>query len=248
MFEYVSGAVAPVENEFSWTLAGYDLAAGIVVGLLGWGLYRVWHDAARFTGRNAENAGEPQRSCCGSFRLSWLALGYRLGTVSGGVLPCGGAGSHCAAFRTLWNLLDRSRRDSRGDCARLVARSAGCGGTNRGRCITAVAAGWLLLWSFQAKFFDFLQETGGQSHPTFRTAATEPKQAAFDYIVVHSDPAHDIRVLTGEWWNFWPLAYLSQNVQAPHDSDDWRSVRSESATRRIMVEGYYGRKEIAIPV
>ena len=48
-------------------------------------------------------------------------------------------------------------------------------------------AGWPLLADFHAQYFRFIEQTGGQSHLTFRTAAAKPKQAALQYILEEAE-------------------------------------------------------------
>ncbi len=72
-----------------------------------------------------------------------------------------------------------------------------------------VACAWLLLADFQCCYFDFLAKTGGQAHLTFRTARIEPKQTALDYITAHSPADKAITIAASDWWNYWPLLYLS---------------------------------------
>ena len=45
--------------------------------------------------------------------------------------------------------------------------------------------GWFMLADCRQHYFRFIEETCGQSHRTFRTAAVEPKRAALDYILQH---------------------------------------------------------------
>ncbi len=69
-----------------------------------------------------------------------------------------------------------------------------------------LACGWLGV--FSSRYFGRILTTGGQSHVAFRTAAVEPKQAAWDWIVAHR-AGRPIRVEADSWWTYWPLAYLS---------------------------------------
>lgn len=69
--------------------------------------------------------------------------------------------------------------------------------------------GWSALALFHADYFAVFSRTGGTSHRTFRTAATEPKQAALDYILKSGDPARPITIITSEWWLYWPIQYLA---------------------------------------
>ena len=50
----------------------------------------------------------------------------------------------------------------------------------------AIATAWLLLGNFCWQYFGVIQRTGGQSHPTFRTADVEPKQQSSPH-----SPAHE---------------------------------------------------------
>ncbi len=70
-------------------------------------------------------------------------------------------------------------------------------------------AAWLALASFWCGYFEFIETIGGRSHATFRTAATEPKQAALDWIRGHRDARLPAVVVCHEFWNYWPLAYLA---------------------------------------
>ena len=70
----------------------------------------------------------------------------------------------------------------------LLARGAALAweaASTRWRVVLAAAtlAGWPLLADFHAHYFRFIEQTGGQAHLTFRTAAVEPKQAALQYIL-----------------------------------------------------------------
>jgi hypothetical protein len=101
-------------------------------------------------------------------------------------------------------------------------------------CLAMVAAGcWGTLLVFKVAYLDTLRATGGGSHPTFRTAAVEPKQAAFDIIVddlmwsetasakgavspkagkAPAAPAPErvaTTVLAEDWWLYWPIRFLA---------------------------------------
>jgi hypothetical protein len=71
------------------------------------------------------------------------------------------------------------------------------------------ASGWLVAVIFYLGYFDFMEQTGGRSHMTFRTAAVEPKLAALRYIEAHRAAGERVRIVAGQWWNYWPLAYLA---------------------------------------
>ena len=70
-----------------------------------------------------------------------------------------------------------------------------------------VAAG--LLSSFYINYFTAFATTGGRGHLTYATAATEPKQQALEYILARSTGQSRVTIATGEWWLFWPIAYLA---------------------------------------
>jgi hypothetical protein len=75
------------------------------------------------------------------------------------------------------------------------------------------AAAWLFPATFYLGYFDFIERTGGNAHPTFRTGSVEPKLAAFQYIVEHRGSDRPARIVAGEWWNYWPLTYLAAGSQ-----------------------------------
>jgi len=66
----------------------------------------------------------------------------------------------------------------------------------------------LLLADCQAHYFDFIERTGGRAHPTFRTAAVEPKLAALQLVGRHRQPGATW-IVTSEYWNELPLRYLA---------------------------------------
>ncbi len=74
--------------------------------------------------------------------------------------------------------------------------------------LLSVCAAWLI--GFATCYFGVLLETGGRTHRTFRTAAVEPKQAAFEIITaaLNGQPAI---ILAEDWWTFFPLYYLAGN-------------------------------------
>ncbi|MBV9122987.1 MAG: hypothetical protein JO112_06505 [Planctomycetes bacterium] len=73
----------------------------------------------------------------------------------------------------------------------------------------ALLTACLLLVSFGEHYFRPLQETGGRSHPAFRTGRVEPKQAAFDTIRAHIPPGASVRIMAEDWWTYWPIRYLA---------------------------------------
>jgi hypothetical protein len=110
----------------------------------------------------------------------------------------------------------------------------------RGRCALAVASlvGWLPLADFQVNYFQFIEQTGGQAHLTFRTAAAEPKLAAIEFIQEQAKKANltaPLWIVCSEWWNRWPIRYLAlpdHGVYVPepdefNGSDEYRRAQSE---------------------
>lgn len=87
----------------------------------------------------------------------------------------------------------------------------------------ATLLGWPLLADFHAQYFRFIEQTGGQAHLAFRTAAIEPKQAALESILTEATRTGErgerkvesgkrkgeLWIVASEWWNRWPIAYLA---------------------------------------
>jgi hypothetical protein len=78
----------------------------------------------------------------------------------------------------------------------------------------AAAAGVLtccaLLGGFYVYYFRFIQITGGNSEPSFTTAAIDPKLAAWDSIQSRSAGTGAYFIVSSQYWNFEPLLYLSR--------------------------------------
>jgi len=74
--------------------------------------------------------------------------------------------------------------------------------------LATALCGWLLLADYQAHYFDFIERTGGRAHPTFRTAAVEPKLAALQLVGQQREPGA-AWIVTSEYWNELPLRYLA---------------------------------------
>jgi len=105
----------------------------------------------------------------------------------------------------------------------------GRSGSRRAAAVLAIAA-WLWPASFYLGYFYFIEQTGGRSHPTFRTATVEPKQQALDLILEREAPASEVCIVCHDWWNYWPLAYLAhgqRNVRVMTWSE-WQNSRSGS--------------------
>jgi hypothetical protein len=75
--------------------------------------------------------------------------------------------------------------------------------------VVCLAAGWMLLVSFYANYFQFTETTGGRAQRTFRTARIEPKRATAFYLRAAAQDCRGVVAVTTEWWNYWPLAYLT---------------------------------------
>lgn len=58
-------------------------------------------------------------------------------------------------------------------------------------------------------YFVPLISRGGEARPALRTGASEPKVAAFDFIISDSASAEVIQVMTEDWHLYWPLQYLA---------------------------------------
>jgi hypothetical protein len=121
----------------------------------------------------------------------------------------------------------------------LLARGAAivCDAASpRWRLILAAAtlAGWPFLADFHTHYFRFIEQTGGQSHMTFRTAAVEPKQAALRAILAEGDG--EKWIICQQWWNRWPIRYLAsanRNVHVP-DPDE---IVASADYRRALADG-----------
>ncbi|HEV2972135.1 MAG TPA: hypothetical protein VGY55_19335 [Pirellulales bacterium] len=220
VYDYVSGAVAPAKDGmFPSEVILYDLPTSIAFCSLAWGIYRLLRRGSGFRDGSADNAEHLVNSHDWINRRKIAVTGLTVGwglSLAAFFLVAGpaaiaphferygicliGAGAILAALSVDW-WLDRPAG------GRVAATTI------------AVATGWLLLAVCHASFFNFMETSGGRSHPTFRTAAIEPKEAAFDFIVGHSKkPGSDVRVLTSEWWNYWPLRYLSFGEQRAPES------------------------------
>jgi len=70
----------------------------------------------------------------------------------------------------------------------------------------SLAAVWL--FSFQSNYLDSIRNSGGASHVAFRTGKLDPKEAALQEIAVAAE-GEPVVIVAGEWWNYWPLRYLS---------------------------------------
>lgn len=75
--------------------------------------------------------------------------------------------------------------------------------------IALAAVAWLWPVTFYLGYFEFIQQTGGQSHRTFRTAAVEPKLQAYELILARHDASKPTTIVCQDWWCYWPIAYLA---------------------------------------
>ena len=76
-------------------------------------------------------------------------------------------------------------------------------------------------------------------NPTFRTASTEPKLAAFQYVVNtgrNSSRTDPIWIVTTEWWNDWPLRYLAL-AEPGVRVESWPSVGDRQDFQQALREG-----------
>jgi hypothetical protein len=102
------------------------------------------------------------------------------------------------------------------------------------------AAAWIFPATFYLGYFDFIERTGGSAHVTFRTGPVEPKLAAFRYIAERRSPARRAQIVAGEWWNYWPLAYLAGGSEGIDVTagQPWERQRAEPATRGVEETWY----------
>ncbi|MBX3411839.1 MAG: glycosyltransferase family 39 protein [Pirellulales bacterium] len=99
------------------------------------------------------------------------------------------------------------------------------GRSGRLATVALLALAWLMLADFHASYFHFMHQTGGESQQTFRTAAVEPKQAVLDRILTRHQSGAPAQIVAGEWWNYWPLAYLASDdreISVVWEADDNR--------------------------
>jgi hypothetical protein len=241
VFQYVSGSISPTADP-EW-LSGtipYYLGAGLIACLIGWGIYKQMTVRPRLREPNSEHEKTERMEvrlfrAKGALVVGWSLSLFALFVIGGPAaiaphferygLCLIGPGAILAALAMEWWI------DVGGRPGRIAAAGA-------------ILCGWGLLAGFQANFFDFIEQTGGESHLTFRTARIEPKAAAFRVIYQRSSNA---RVLASEWWVYWPLEYLSfQRPPFPDPQAEERLGRAEnSARRRITIEQYTELRERA---
>jgi 4-amino-4-deoxy-L-arabinose transferase-like glycosyltransferase len=215
VFEYVSGSVPPHSNgAVRWDVVAFDVAAGLTCVVAGIGV--VPRFVARRRPMEASHDAlddQPDRQYP-RLHLAIRALVAGWGLSLAAFFLLAGPAAIAPHF-------ERYGISLVGPGAILAAlglegwiAQIGLGASRRRRiaATAAIAGAGLLLTTFQVEFFAFFRQTGGLSHPTFRTGAVEPKQAALDYIFSHSHGR--IRIAASEWWNYWPLRYLA-GAQSP---------------------------------
>lgn len=79
----------------------------------------------------------------------------------------------------------------------------------RRAAIALAAAAWLWPVTFYLGYFEFIHQTGGQSHRAFRTAAVEPKLQAYELMLSAQDSSKPMTIVCQDWWCYWPIAYLA---------------------------------------
>jgi hypothetical protein len=79
----------------------------------------------------------------------------------------------------------------------------------RASAIVFSLAAWWWPVSFALGYFVYIEQTGGTSHATFRTADIEPKLQAWRRIEQEPRGGRAAWVVCQEFWNYWPLAYLA---------------------------------------
>ncbi len=118
--------------------------------------------------------------------------------------------------------------------------------SKRWRVVLSIATliAWPLLADFHVHYFRFIERTGGQAHLTFRTAAIEPKQAAFQYILADADGTSPVWIVASQWWNRWPIRYLALaeprvNVLEPSELDGSEAYRRAAAAGRVWYVEFF---------
>jgi hypothetical protein len=217
VYEYLSGALRPPAlpsagaEGFRWDCLPYDAVAWLVGGWLVFGLKR------------ANSRKRPEIVC--------LAIGCGAGLF--GFFLVAGPGALAPGLQryAIWTI---------GPTAILAAIAIGSWLARPGRMgrlamFIAISLGWAFLLGFQTNCLDFLRQTGGRAHLAFRTAAVEPKQAALAYILAHCEPREPLRIVTSEWWIYWPMRYLTMGP------------RSLDANSRVTVKMQSDAKASAVP-
>lgn len=88
----------------------------------------------------------------------------------------------------------------------------------------------LLLICFYNCYFRYIIKTGGNSEPAFRTAATDPKQTAFEYVQSQCPANRPCYVVCSSWWNYQPARYFADQHPQIHVLDLGAITASEGAS------------------
>lgn len=118
--------------------------------------------------------------------------------------------------------------------ARMADRNAGWR-----RCVwTAV----LLLCAaleldFQENYVRFLEQTGGRSHLTFRTAEVDPKLAAVQAAVAAAPDNQRLTIVASAWWTYWPARYFTADLPQVAVRLDDRAGQGREAPPDELVPG-----------
>jgi hypothetical protein len=115
---------------------------------------------------------------------------------------------------------------------------------------TAVLLAAALLTTFHVNYFREFATSGGRSHLTYVTAATEPKQQAFQYILSRTDGPAAVSIVSQQWWIARPIAYLAldhPNVSVGMTLDEPRqdSLQAALANGRLFFVEFVATKELA---
>jgi 4-amino-4-deoxy-L-arabinose transferase-like glycosyltransferase len=106
--------------------------------------------------------------------------------------------------------------------ALTIQRGGGVARCGRAAVITTSAA---LLIGFYVNYMAAFSVGGGpRAHRAFRTAAVEPKLAALQ--LIEASGGESARVVTSEWWTYWPLRYLAYHHDGIEVVDSMGRVES----------------------
>lgn len=180
VYRYIAG------EGFGATLAPIDLAALLLLlGVTGAGL---WSLRRRAFGREA------------GVVIGWLATLFAFFLVAGpgALAPHFERYAICLIAPTVLALA-------------ILARELGGQGTRTAAPMgVTLLIALLLLAGFGRHYLGALETTGSLSHRTFWTGPVEPKAAALQTLLADSRNArHPIRLVTEDWWLYWPVVYLA---------------------------------------
>lgn len=196
VYEYLSGAIAPAGLApapgagFNSERAAYDLAAWLIGAIVVWLFIAI-----------------SRRSSAG---LSALGIGFAASLFAFFLVAGPGALAPNFERYALWTVAPMAILASVAIGSWTLPNGREHPGTARFlSTAVALSVGWAMLCGAEANLFDFIQQTGGRSHRTFRTGPVEPKQAALEWILSRQEPSRAVRIETSEWWIYWPIRYLS---------------------------------------